>query len=102
MACVRQAHSGDELVECDNISKGGRSFRSRKSYAVDSQIDVAAPYSPGWDAIFVPACIKHVETLPSGTLFRYGVAYTPKTPRLVARTNSSPGPALTVSFYSHA
>lgn len=81
MACIRHADSGDEIVECDNISRGGLSFRSRKSYAVDSPIEIAAPYSPGWDAIFLPACIKHVEQLPSATLFRYGVAYTPKTPR---------------------
>jgi hypothetical protein len=81
MACIRHADSGDEIVECDNISRGGLSFRSLKSYAVDALIEVATPYSPGWDSIFVPACIKHVETLPSGTLFRYGAAYTPKPPR---------------------
>jgi hypothetical protein len=76
MACIRQGDAGEEIVECDNISRGGISFRSRKSYAVDSAIDVAAPYSPGWHAIFVTASIQHVETLPSGTLFRYGAAYT--------------------------
>jgi len=39
-------------------------------------VEVAAPYSPGWHAIFIPASIKHVEQLPGGKLFRYGVAYT--------------------------
>jgi hypothetical protein len=76
MACIRQGDAGEEIVECDNISRGGISFRSRKAYAVDSAIDIAAPYSPGWHAIFVTASIQHVETLPSGTLFRYGAAYT--------------------------
>jgi hypothetical protein len=77
-ACIRQG-TGDEIVECDNISKGGISFRSRKSYAVESEIEVAAPYSPGSHAIFVPAHIKHVEPLlGGGTLFRYDVAYIPK------------------------
>ena len=65
----------DEVVECDNISRGGVCFRSRKQYHVDSPIEVAAPYSPGWQAIFVAATIKHVEVLPGGTLYRYGVAY---------------------------
>ena len=78
-ACIRQGESSDEIVECDNISKGGLSFRSRKSYAVDSVIEVAAPYSPGWQAIFILARIKHFEPLPSGTLFRYGAVYVPKT-----------------------
>jgi hypothetical protein len=77
--CVRQGDAGEEIVECDNISKRGISFRSRKSYAMDSAIEVAAPYSPGWPAVFVPACIKHVDELPGATLFRYGVAYVPKT-----------------------
>ena len=77
--CVRQGDAGEEIVECDNISKSGISFRSRKSYAMDSAIEIAAPYSPGWPAVFVPACIKHVDKLPGATLFRYGVAYVPKT-----------------------
>jgi hypothetical protein len=82
-ARVRHADIGDEVTECDNISKAGFSFRSRKSYPLGSTIEVAVPYSPGWDAIFVSACIKHVEDLPGGTLFRYGAAYTkpPKSPR---------------------
>jgi hypothetical protein len=75
-ARVRHADGGDETVECDNISKAGLSFRSRKSYPVGSAIEVAVPYSPGWDAVFVSAHIKHVEELPGGTLFRYGAAYT--------------------------
>lgn len=75
-ACIRQADCGEEIVECDNISRGSLCFRSRKTYSIDSAIDVAAPYSPGWHAIFVPACIRHVEQLPSGTLLRYSDAYT--------------------------
>ena len=30
-ACIRQESSSEEIVECDNISKGGLSFRSRKN-----------------------------------------------------------------------
>jgi hypothetical protein len=78
-ACVRQENSGDDIVECDNISKGGLLFRSRKSYAVGSCISVAVPYSPGAHAIFVVACICHVETIASGSPFRYDAAYARKT-----------------------
>jgi hypothetical protein len=67
---------GDEIAESDDISKGGFSFRSRQSYPLNSLIEVALPYSPGWDAMFVPARIKHIEKLPGGALFRYGAAYT--------------------------
>jgi len=82
-ARVRHADLGDETVESDDISKGGFSFRSLKSYPADSLIEAAVPYTPGWDAIFVSARIKHVEGLPGGALFRYGAAYTkpPKSTR---------------------
>ncbi len=78
MACIRQGDAAEEIVECDNVSRGGMSFRSRKSYALDSVIEVAAPYAPGWHAIFVTASIRRVETLPDGALFRYGVGYKPR------------------------
>jgi hypothetical protein len=74
-ACVRSASHGDELVECDNVSRGGLCFRSRKQYEKESLIEIAAPYSPGESAIFASASIKRVEDLPAARLFRYGVAY---------------------------
>jgi hypothetical protein len=78
-ACIRQVGATDEeIVECDNISRGGFSFRSRKAYAEDSAIEVAVPYSPGGHAIFVVAAIRRVETIASGNLFRYGAAYSRK------------------------
>jgi hypothetical protein len=33
-ACVRVDGLGDDLVECENVSKGGLCFHSRKKYAV--------------------------------------------------------------------
>ena len=74
-ACIRHVAAGDEVVECENISKGGLCFRSRKRYPKDAPIEVAAPYSPGSPAIFLPACIKHVQEIPASGLFRYGVMY---------------------------
>jgi hypothetical protein len=74
-ACIRHAASGEEIVECEDVSKGGLCFRSRKRYFQDSLIEVAAPYSPGGPPIFVAACIKHVEELPGSGLYRYGAMY---------------------------
>ncbi len=72
-ACIR-LDSHDDLVECDNVSKGGLCFRSRKLYKENMAIEVAVPYSPGQPAIFVKAQIRRVEAL-TDNLFRYGVAY---------------------------
>jgi len=73
--CVRYRGFEEEIVECENISKGGLCFRGHKQYPEDAQIEVAAPYEPGTPAIFVPAQIRHVEKLLGGTKFRHGVAY---------------------------
>ena len=73
-ACIRLDASTEELVECDNASKGGLCFRSLRKYEDNETILVAVPYSPGHPAIFVKAEIRRVETLP-GALFRYGIAY---------------------------
>ena len=74
-ACVRHPAHADELVECENVSKGGACFHSVRQYALDSTIEIAAPFSPGETALFVPAKIKRVEALSGGQVFRYGVEY---------------------------
>jgi hypothetical protein len=74
-ACVRQPDHADEVVECENVSKGGVCFHSLRQYELDSLIEVAAPFSPGETALFVPARIKRVEALSGGQVFRYGVEY---------------------------
>jgi PilZ domain len=73
-ACVRHPAAGEEIVECDNVSKGGFCFRSRRQYLDHSLIEASVPYTPGWTPIFVSGEIRHVEALP-GNLFKYGVAY---------------------------
>jgi len=73
LACVR-FHGSDDVVECDNISKGGLCFRSRRHYPVNESIEVAAPFSEGEQPIFASGQIRRVEELPAG-LFRYGVEY---------------------------
>lgn len=74
-ACVRQPGNADEVVECENVSRGGMCFHSLRHYALDSLIEVAAPYSPGEPSLFVPGQIKRAETLAGGLVFRYGVEY---------------------------
>jgi hypothetical protein len=73
-ACVRQ-DGVDEIVECGNSSKGGFSFRSRKSYLAGSDIEAALPYYPGTQPAFVRATVRHFLVLPNNN-FHYGVKYT--------------------------
>jgi hypothetical protein len=74
-ACVRHPERGDDIVVCEDMSKGGLRFKSHKRYYAQSLIDVAAPYVQGQPAIFVPAQIVYVEELPEQQLYRYGVQY---------------------------
>jgi hypothetical protein len=74
-ACVRHASQGEEVVECENVSKGGACFHSLRQYGLDSTIEIAAPFSPGEAALFVPAKIKRVQAIPGTQILRYGVAY---------------------------
>jgi hypothetical protein len=75
MGCVRHAAGADDLVECENVSKGGVCFRSKQKYSEGASIEVAAPYEPGTTAIFVRATIVRAEPMLDSTLFRYGAAY---------------------------
>lgn len=74
-ACVRTFTLGDDIVTCEDISRGGLRFKSRKQYAAKTDIEIAAPYSPGSPNIFVRAQIVRVEDVPGEKSFRYGVAY---------------------------
>jgi hypothetical protein len=57
------------------MSRGGVRFKSRKQYFQGNTIEVAVPYSPGAQSIFVHARIAFVQELPEEKLFRCGVAY---------------------------
>ena len=76
--CVRSFTFGDDIVSCEDISRGGLCFKSRKQYAEKTEIDVAAPYSPGAPAIFVRAQSVNVLELKQEKLFRCGVCYIKK------------------------
>jgi len=74
-ACVRSFAHGDDIVACEDISRGGLSFKTRKPYTENFKIEVAAPYTPGVENLFVPAEIVHVHELKEEKKFRCGVAY---------------------------
>jgi len=73
-ACIRDS-GAEEIVACENLSRGGFCFRSSKRYAEKSMIEVALPYSPGEPAIFFKARIVWVVELTAEKLFRCGAAY---------------------------
>jgi PilZ domain len=74
-ACIRSFTFGEDIVSCEDMSRGGLAFKSRKEYVVKTEVEVAAPYSPGAHAIFVRAQIVHVEELKKERRFRCGVCY---------------------------
>ncbi len=74
-ACVRRPNLQDDIVACEDMSRGGLRFKSTHKYFEKTMIDVAVPYSPGDQAIFVPAQIVYVQELPEQKLYRCGVMY---------------------------
>lgn len=74
-ACVRRSGFLDDVVTCEDMSKGGICFKSRKQYFARADIEIAVPYSPGGNAIFVPAEIAWVVEITKDKLYRCGVAY---------------------------
>ena len=74
-ACVRRPNLQDDIVTCEDMSRGGLRFKSSQKYFEKTRIDVAVPYSPGDQAIFLPAQIMYVQELPEQKLYRYGVMY---------------------------
>ena len=74
-ACVRSFAHGDDIVTCEDVSRGGLCFKSRKPYVENFKIEVAAPYTPGVQNFFTAAEIVHVRELKGEKKFRCGVAY---------------------------
>jgi hypothetical protein len=74
-ALVRHPERGDDIVVCEDMSRGGLRFKSKKTYYDRSLIEIAAPYDPGQAPLLVPGQIVFVQELPEQKLMRYGVAY---------------------------
>jgi len=72
-ACVR--YSGiDLVVVCENMSRGGFRFRSKKKYPLDLRFEASVPYTKSSFNIFLPARIMYCQELANGE-YRHGVAY---------------------------
>jgi len=74
-ACVRRQGMAEDVVICEDMSRGGFRFKSKRQYFEKTMIDVAVPYSAGSQAIFVPAQIAYVQELPEQKMFRCGAMY---------------------------
>ena len=74
-ACVRRSDGPNDIVACEDMSRGGLRFKSSKKYFEKTLIEVAVPYRPGDQAIFVPGQIVYVQELPEQKLYRCGVMY---------------------------
>jgi hypothetical protein len=72
-ACIRQPGYAEEVVTCENLSRGGLRLRTSKPYQEGARIEVALPYSAGSGNIFVPATVIHLQDC--GSFFRLGIAY---------------------------
>ena len=75
LACIRRRGFQEEVAVCEDLSKGGISFRSRNKYPEGSRLEVAVPYTPGGGAIFVPIRIVFSQPIAAAGLFRHGAAY---------------------------
>jgi PilZ domain len=75
LACIRRRGFQEEVAVCEDLSKGGISFRSRNQYAEGTRVEVAVPFTPGSAAIFVPIRIVFSQAIPAAGLYRHGAAY---------------------------
>ena len=75
LACIRRRGFQEEIVVCEDLSKGGVSFRSRNQYEEGSRVEVAVPFTPGSGAIFVPIRIVFSQAIPTAGLYRHGASY---------------------------
>ena len=75
LACIRKRGFQEEIAVCEDLSKGGISFRSRNQYPQGTRVEVAVPFTPGTGAIFVPIRIVFSQPIPAAGLFRHGAAY---------------------------
>src|SRR5262249_59741243 len=58
LACIRQRGFQEEVVVCEDLSKGGISFRSRNKYPEGTRMEVAGASTPGARAAFCSRRIR--------------------------------------------
>jgi hypothetical protein len=75
-ACIRfESHFDDEVLEVEDVSRGGIRFITRKYLAPGTKVEIAVPYSPGMANIFVPAEVVRLKAIPDKNLYECGVSY---------------------------
>jgi hypothetical protein len=74
-ACIRRALFNEEIVTCDDVSRGGIRFRTQKEYLMGGKIEVAVPCTPRTGNIYVLARVAHVRRV--GESFVVGAAFLP-------------------------
>jgi hypothetical protein len=75
-ACIRHPELGEEVVECEDVSRGGICFTSQKQYPKDSMIEASVPYLPGQANIFTRARIANLRAVGGEAgRTKYGVNY---------------------------
>jgi hypothetical protein len=73
-ACVR--YSGlEDIVACEDISKGGFRFIGHREYREGTRVEVSVPYTKSSNNMFSLASITYSHKMPDGQ-FRHGVSYT--------------------------
>jgi PilZ domain len=73
-ACIRRPGYLDEIVSVENVSSDGFRFVSSKNYPEGMDIEVAIPYMPDTENIFIPAQVTRSRALPRRKKAEYGVA----------------------------
>ncbi len=79
LACIRHKGFSEEVAVCEDLSRGGLSFRSRNQYPQGSRVEVAVPFTPGSGNIFVPVRIVFSQQIPAAGLYRHGASYIQQT-----------------------
>jgi len=74
-ACIRFKQYDDEVLEVEDVSRGGVCFTTRKYLSPGTKIEIAMPYSPGMANIFVSAEIVRLTPIPDKNLYECGAAY---------------------------
>ena len=73
-ACVR--YSGlEDIVACEDISKGGFRFIGHREYREGTRVEVSVPYTKSNNNMFSLASITYSHKMPDGQ-FRHGASYT--------------------------
>ena len=76
-ALIQDPQAWKEIVQTENISRGGFRFRSKKHYGLGWKIEAALPYSEAGFNIFSAARVRYTMPVEGTSETTYGVEYIP-------------------------